>query len=167
MVRSSCTRETPRRSVCTGVRQRSARQYPPRRGLPPPSPSRRLPSRESAAATALTVSFDATANEVGGGVRDRVTQHLAAVAALVGAVAAATSCRPLDPRARTAARPPLPPPAAIVRGASTYGAYCAGCHGPTGAGDGPFVATLGVEPADLRAPALAASSDAALLDRLV
>ena len=34
-------------------------------------------------------------------------------------------------------------------GRETYTQYCAGCHGPSGAGDGPLAAQLPVPPADL------------------
>jgi putative copper export protein/mono/diheme cytochrome c family protein len=39
----------------------------------------------------------------------------------------------------------------IDRGRTLYGARCAGCHGPSGAGDGPATRSTRVRPADLRA----------------
>lgn len=91
-------------------------------------------------------------------------QRSVAIVALAGAVLAGAACRaPLGgPRA------PLPlSVAAIERGALTYEIYCGGCHGADGRGYGPFALAFGLTPADLRAPALAAASDAALLDRLL
>ncbi len=45
---------------------------------------------------------------------------------------------------------PTPTPEPIVgdagRGATTYGTYCASCHGPTGAGDGVLAAALDPKP---------------------
>jgi putative copper resistance protein D len=40
----------------------------------------------------------------------------------------------------------------IAQGAALYREHCAGCHGPTGAGDGPAGRGLPRPPADLRAP---------------
>jgi len=40
----------------------------------------------------------------------------------------------------------------IAEGARLYRESCAGCHGPTGAGDGPAAGSLPRPPADLRAP---------------
>jgi putative copper resistance protein D len=42
--------------------------------------------------------------------------------------------------------------ASIVEGAALYQTHCAGCHGRTGAGDGPARPALPRPPADLRAP---------------
>jgi mono/diheme cytochrome c family protein len=58
------------------------------------------------------------------------------------------------------------PPGAVARGAATYAAYCADCHGTDGAGDGPLARTLKLTPADLRTSALVVVPDAALVDRL-
>ncbi len=40
----------------------------------------------------------------------------------------------------------------IARGAALYRLRCAGCHGPSGAGDGPGARSTRARPADLRAP---------------
>ena len=86
-------------------------------------------------------------------------------AILAAALLAGASCRaPLG--ARVGSPRPLSV-SAIERGALTYEIYCAGCHGPDGRGKGPFAAAFGLTPADLRSPALASVSDAALLDRLL
>lgn len=63
----------------------------------------------------------------------------------------------LDAYPTTYVRPPVPYQAAsIADGARLYHAHCAGCHGPSGAGDGPdATATLPRRPADLRAPHVA------------
>lgn len=47
------------------------------------------------------------------------------------------------------------------KGKTIFSKYCAGCHGPTGKGDG--YQLLGPSPADLTAPSTAAKSDAELL----
>ncbi len=61
---------------------------------------------------------------------------------------------------------PIEEPAA--RGAVLYAAYCGGCHGPRGRGDGPVAETLDLEPTDLRAPgALNGATDQELVDRLL
>lgn len=88
------------------------------------------------------------------------------LAALLGAaLLAGAACRaPLG--ARVGSPTPLSV-SAIERGALTYEIYCAGCHGPDGRGQGPFATAFGLTPADLRSPALASISDAALLDRLL
>ena len=45
---------------------------------------------------------------------------------------------------------PIPSSAeSIAAGARAYEATCSGCHGPTGAGDGPIAAGLSVKPSDL------------------
>jgi mono/diheme cytochrome c family protein len=92
----------------------------------------------------------------------RMMQRRLTIAAIVVALAVGIGCRPLPGRVPT----PRPVPADLARGASAYDAYCAGCHGADGAGTGAFAVRLGLRPADLRAPALASASDAALLERL-
>ena len=92
----------------------------------------------------------------------RVAAH---VGVLLIILLAGGACRgPLGARERGVA--PLSV-AAIERGALTYEIYCAGCHGADGRGLGPFALAFGLTPADLRAPARAAASDAALLERLL
>jgi len=54
----------------------------------------------------------------------------------------------------------------VARGAVLYAAYCAGCHGDDGRGDGPVARELRLHPADLRQPDLLAQSDAAIVDRI-
>jgi mono/diheme cytochrome c family protein len=55
----------------------------------------------------------------------------------------------------------------VARGAVLYAAYCGGCHGFDGRGDGPVARTLNLAPTDLRAPRLLADvSDAELIDRI-
>ena len=54
---------------------------------------------------------------------------------------------------------PLPvTPPSLARGARLFGEQCARCHGPAGRGDGPLARDLVPPPADLTAPALAATS---------
>ncbi len=60
-----------------------------------------------------------------------------------------------------------PQRAAVAHGAVLYEGYCAGCHGPDGRGDGPVADVLGIEPADLGAPAIAAASEEEIVDRLL
>jgi mono/diheme cytochrome c family protein len=82
--------------------------------------------------------------------------------------AAAPAVKP-NPAAKTAPEP-TPTPAAKASagaaaregdpadGAPLYATYCASCHGPKGAGDGPVAATLDPKPA--------AHSDASYMDTL-
>jgi len=95
-------------------------------------------------------------SEASGG-RPRVAV-LGVVVALV-ALAGLSACRPLRP-----ARPEAS--AAVVRGAVKYGAYCAGCHGAEGAGDGEVSYVLGLVPPDLGGPGVRGASDEALVARL-
>jgi mono/diheme cytochrome c family protein len=88
---------------------------------------------------------------------------LACLAAL-----ALTACRPLratlheGPDAGTAAARD-----AVARGSTLYAAYCGGCHGADGRGDGPVARALALVATDLRTPGLVAgASDAALIDRI-
>lgn len=54
---------------------------------------------------------------------------------------------------------PMPAAApSLTRGASLYRTWCAQCHGPDGAGDGPLAAGLDPPPPDLTDPALAAAT---------
>jgi putative copper resistance protein D len=48
--------------------------------------------------------------------------------------------------------------ASVVRGTALYAEHCALCHGETGRGDGPAVASLPIRPADLTEPHLFAHS---------
>jgi mono/diheme cytochrome c family protein len=54
----------------------------------------------------------------------------------------------------------------VARGAVLYAAYCGGCHGVDGRGDGPVARTLNLAPTSLRAPRLLAVSDTELIDRI-
>ncbi len=70
--------------------------------------------------------------------------------------------------------PPPPPhkvgpePEPVARGAVIYAAYCKGCHGAEGRGDGPVAMTFSLHPADLREPALLAGvSDQEIVNRLL
>ncbi len=83
---------------------------------------------------------------------------------LAGALLVAAACRPAaqNPRLTT----PLADP--VARGATLYAAYCGGCHGPQGHGDGPVASVLDLQPADLRgAGVVARASDDALVRRLL
>lgn len=89
------------------------------------------------------------------------------VGALLGCgVAMAVGCHPgrsaslaATSRARTEA---------VARGATLYAAYCGGCHGPQGRGDGPVADVIKLHPADLRAPGLLdRATDAEVVDRLM
>ena len=89
------------------------------------------------------------------------------VALVVVAVVVAAACRP-------AARPPehraeaSTAPNAVARGAVLYAAYCGGCHGPDGRGDGPVASFLDMKPTDLRTPGLLDhATDDAILARVV
>jgi mono/diheme cytochrome c family protein len=93
--------------------------------------------------------------------RDRV-----GVLACGVALALAGACTARGPAAR--------PPAATVqaesvaRGSVVYTAYCGGCHGPRGHGDGPVAGVIKLRPADLRAPdVLDGASDAEIVARLM
>lgn len=60
-------------------------------------------------------------------------------------------------------------PAPLPGGESTYGLYCATCHGPTGRGDGPMAQMLSKRPADLSRIAVRNKGvfDAALVARVI
>jgi mono/diheme cytochrome c family protein len=90
-----------------------------------------------------------------------------AITAIIGSMGLAlTTCRPAARSARPAAAAATTDPAA--RGAVLYAAYCAGCHGARGHGDGPVVGILDLTPADLRAPGvLGRASDDEIVDRLL
>ena len=89
------------------------------------------------------------------------TPRLATLAAALLVVSTSTSCQPHPQRSRPASLSV----SAIERGAFTYETYCAGCHAHDGRGGGPVATAFGLEPPDLR-PAIRASSNALLLDRL-
>jgi len=56
----------------------------------------------------------------------------------------------------------------VARGAALYAAYCAGCHGAQGHGDGPVTSVLDLKPTDLDTPGLlAGATDEALVARLL
>lgn len=82
------------------------------------------------------------------------------------ALLALAACRPaVVPRSRV---PAASPPAGVARGSTLYAAYCAGCHGPEGRGDGPVAATIGMKPSDLGdGQRLARFADRALVNRLI
>ena len=48
-----------------------------------------------------------------------------------------------------AAEPPARTPELLARGKASYATYCAACHGPTGAGDGPAAGALKPPPRNL------------------
>jgi len=80
------------------------------------------------------------------------------------------ACRPPTRREVDAIPPahPAGPVTGVARGATLYAAYCAGCHGSEGRGDGPVAATIGMRPTDIgSAQRLAQVSDRAILDRLI
>lgn len=61
-----------------------------------------------------------------------------------------------------------PTPAPVARGAVLYAAYCAGCHGPAGHGDGPVAEVIDIRPANLRTPGLLdQNGDDAVIERLL
>jgi mono/diheme cytochrome c family protein len=75
--------------------------------------------------------------------------------ALLGAVGATAA---QTPGGAQATQPPAVSPVltiASLAGQDTFDAYCAPCHGKSGAGDGPVAASLKVPTADLRRLALA------------
>jgi mono/diheme cytochrome c family protein len=58
--------------------------------------------------------------------------------------------------------------AAVVLGASLYAAYCGGCHGPKGEGNGPVADVIDIYPANLRTSrVVATATDEQLLDRVM
>ncbi len=70
-------------------------------------------------------------------------------AALVGGTAAVRAASGVAPS--VPARNPVPAiPQSVELGRRIYEVYCAACHGPQGAGDGPATASLAQRPADLR-----------------
>ncbi|MEO6030211.1 MAG: c-type cytochrome [Candidatus Binatia bacterium] len=57
---------------------------------------------------------------------------------------------------------------AVARGAVLYAAYCGGCHGALGRGDGPITEVLDLEPTNLRAPGLLDhATDREVVDRVL
>jgi len=63
---------------------------------------------------------------------------------------------------------PATRPIGVARGATLYAAYCAGCHGPEGRGDGPVAATIGMRPTDLGSgEGLTQFDDRAMVSRLM
>ena len=87
------------------------------------------------------------------------------VEVVLGAMAIAVACRPPGP-GHVPAAAAVPGP--IERGAVLYAAYCAGCHGPAGRGDGPVADVLDLRPANLTAPGLLPrNGDDALVERLL
>jgi mono/diheme cytochrome c family protein len=68
---------------------------------------------------------------------------------LVAVLAAALAAGWLVPAIISAAAVDEVPPGYIPSGPAMYKQYCAACHGPEGAGDGPAAFTLKTPPSDL------------------
>ena len=51
--------------------------------------------------------------------------------------------------AARAAEPPKKTPELVAKGQASFGKYCASCHGPNGAGDGPAARALNPKPRNL------------------
>ena len=86
--------------------------------------------------------------------------------ALVLLIVACAACRRAAPP-RTAAAPPRPTRYELQIGKEVYQAYCTGCHGDTGAGDGFNSFNLDPHPRDLADPAFQKSkSNAELADAI-
>jgi mono/diheme cytochrome c family protein len=76
---------------------------------------------------------------------------------LLGVAAAAVAQAPPGAKTTQTTQPAAVPPAltiASLAGRDTFEAYCAPCHGQSGAGDGPVAASLKAPTADLRRMAL-------------
>lgn len=87
---------------------------------------------------------------------------------MLAAVATTAACLPATrrPHERVAVSAATTP--AVARGKVLYAAYCGGCHGAQGRGDGPITDVLDLKPADLRAPGLLASAtDEQIVGRLL
>ncbi len=99
-----------------------------------------------------------------------MTVRATIAAAVAGVAVALVACGPAGHVARKSEAAPVasgPQLTAAERGAPLYAAYCAGCHGPQGDGDGPVAAVIKLQPADLRAPGLLdRADDDALVARL-
>lgn len=98
------------------------------------------------------------------------TTSIWSIVIVTGLAVASAACRPPAPP------PPAKPTAAVAsdasyaaaRGAVLYAAYCGGCHGPYGRGDGPVAAVLDLTPTDLRTPGLLdRATDQEIVDRLL
>jgi mono/diheme cytochrome c family protein len=93
--------------------------------------------------------------------------HVALGSIVASALILVAACRPAVRGARPAAKAP-PANDRVARGAVLYAAYCSGCHGPHGHGDGPVADVLDLTPTNLRAPGLLdRNDDQALVDRLL
>lgn len=91
-----------------------------------------------------------------------------AVAVVIGSLLLSGACRPIPAVKPMAAAKPAATIETVARGAVLYSAYCGGCHGPQGHGDGPVAEVLDLKPADLRAPGiLQPNTDQELVDRLL
>ncbi len=90
---------------------------------------------------------------------------------VLAAVVVTAACSPAarSPHGKAPAHPAAAAaPDPVARGATLYAAYCGGCHGPRGHGDGPVADFLDLKPADLRADGLVArASDDELVQRLL
>lgn len=95
-------------------------------------------------------------------------RRVAAVGAMLAAVATMAACLPATRRPHGGAAVSAATPPAVARGKVLYAAYCGGCHGAQGRGDGPVTDVLDLKPADLRAPGLlAGATDDQLVGRLL
>ncbi len=83
---------------------------------------------------------------------------------IIGALLLAAACRPAmhRPHPTTAVVDP------VARGAVLFAAYCGGCHGPQGHGNGPVAGVLDLKPTDLRASrVIERASDEEIVHRLL
>lgn len=80
-------------------------------------------------------------------------RRTAVLGLLLAAAITAATCRPAARRPSVHAGAPRATDA-VARGGVLYAAYCGGCHGPLGHGNGPVTRVLDLKPADLRAPGL-------------
>jgi mono/diheme cytochrome c family protein len=92
----------------------------------------------------------------------RIMEYLATyygTAAPPAATAVAVAAAPAS-----ASAPPPRTPELLARGKASYGTYCAACHGPAGAGDGPAARALRPAPKDLTTVSGGAPGVYAVLD---
>ena len=98
----------------------------------------------------------------------KVAAAIALCGAALGLAACGTAGRGGHAKREPGAAAPGTTLTPAERGAPLYAAYCGGCHGPQGHGDGPVAAVINVKPADLRAPGvLDRSSDDEVVARLL
>ena len=97
-----------------------------------------------------------------------MTKRIAAAFGVAALIAACSAARHGTVGTSAATTPHGRQPTAAERGGPLYAAYCAGCHGSQGRGDGPVATVIKVKPADLRAPGLLdRASDDDLVARLL